>query len=57
MDIRYDVPIEVTRKQYDILRVECTGILAHRIDNEGKCWIKVWLMEYKDDVIQIIKEN
>ena len=55
--IRYDVPFEVTKKQYDALRNECRGVLCHRVDNEGKYWIKVWLMNDVADVKQVLKEN
>lgn len=55
--IQYDKPIEVTKKQYDKLLVKCAGIVAHRIDNEGKYWIKVWFMQYKDMVQKILNET
>lgn len=53
MEIKYDVPIEVTEKQYNILVRDCCGIIAHR-KSDGKFYIKVWVMKYKKLVQQII---
>lgn len=33
-------PIEVTKKQYDILRINMAGWIFHRIDDEGRFWVK-----------------
>lgn len=54
MEIKYDIPIEVTKDQYRILMRECCGIVAGREEN-GKYYIKVWLMEYANYVRRIIE--
>lgn len=50
MGIKYDVPIEVTKKQYDKLIKTFAGIIAHRKDKDGKYWIKLWNMKYKNEL-------
>lgn len=54
--IEYDKPIEVTKKQYSILMVKLSGVVAGREEN-GKYFVKVWLMGYKHIVEKIIKNN
>jgi hypothetical protein len=46
MKIQYDIPIRVTRDQYNYLTKNYSGILAGRIDEKGQHWIKVWYMAY-----------
>lgn len=53
MVIKYDTPIEVTEKQYRNLMEECDGVVAGRIEN-GKYYIKVWLMKYVDQVNRML---
>ncbi len=43
--IKYDTPIEVTKSQYNTLMNKFAGIVAGR-EEEGKYYIKVWLMKY-----------
>ena len=45
MAIVYDTPIEVSFEQYNYLRVEYRGCIAHR-EEAGRYWIKVWDMKY-----------
>jgi hypothetical protein len=56
MEIKYDMPIEVTRNQYAYLTNPdngLTGTFAHRYDSElKKFYIKVWMLKY----IPLIKE-
>lgn len=52
MTIRYDQQIEVTQKQYNDLRNECTGICAFR-EEEGKFFIKVLMMSYANLVRKV----
>lgn len=48
-EILYDTPIEVTREQYRRITDGRFGmIVAHRRDAEGRCWIKLWVMQYKE---------
>lgn len=47
MEIKYDVPIEVTSRKYvEIMRM-FSGCVAGRTEN-GKYYIKVWFMKYAD---------
>jgi hypothetical protein len=48
--IEYDKPIEVTEKQYRYMIEEFKGIIAHRIDEQNKYWIKVWYMKYAKQI-------
>lgn len=40
MELTYNVPLEVNENQYNWVRANCKGLLAHRKDKEGKFWIK-----------------
>ena len=51
--LKYNEPLEVTKKQYDVLIVECAGIIAHKII-DGKYFIKLWMPKYKKLVIDIL---
>lgn len=55
-NLKYDTQIEVTKPQYDVLKVAMAGIIAHREDN-GKYYIKVWYPSHSDEINQIIKTN
>ena len=52
VDIKYDEPIEVTPIQYQWLRRNYAGVVAHRVDDSGKCYIKLWVMSYKAKLIK-----
>lgn len=41
-NLQYDVPIEVTQKQYLVAIKYCEGLVCHKIEN-GKYYIKPWL--------------
>ena len=50
MELKYNVPYEVTRTQYNMVIREYSGVCAHRIAN-GKYWIKMLL--YTNYVYQL----
>lgn len=52
MDIKIDTPIEVTETQYKNLMYKCSGMVAGREEN-GKFYIKVWMMRYVDFIKQV----
>ena len=52
--LKYNNPIEVTKNQYNIIMRDFKGICAGQIAN-GKYFIKIWLMEYKQEIQSIIK--
>lgn len=54
MDLKYDTPIEVTENQYRRIMSELKGVCAGRIEN-GKHYIKLWLMAWKSNVIWILE--
>ena len=55
MELKYDVPVEVTSTQYKKLMVDCAGIVFGREDAETKkFYIKLALPAYKEHVKQII---
>ena len=56
MNINYNVPIEVTEKQYNVLIKEMAGVIAHR-QEDGKFYITCWLMSYAKHVKRIIERN
>lgn len=53
MEIRYNVPIEVTQRQYSICMSALSGIVAGRVE-DGKYYIKVFLMKYKKEVQKVL---
>jgi hypothetical protein len=53
MEIRYNVPIEVTQRQYNICMNNLSGIVAGRVD-DGKYYIKIFLMKYKKEVQRVL---
>ena len=50
LDIRYDVPIEVTKKQYRRIVTRFGQLVAHRVDRKGRYFIKLWTMDYKEEL-------
>ena len=50
MEIKYDTPIEVTLAQYRRVTVKFSQLIAHRKDKKGRYWIKLWAMEFKDEL-------
>ena len=53
-EIKYDTPIEVTKSQYHKLMTDCAGVVAG-LEENGKYFIKVWLMKYKSHIQRILK--
>lgn len=46
-EIKYDIPFEVTKKQFDNIIKNCGDIVVGRYDDEEqKYYIKVWRMSY-----------
>lgn len=54
MIIEYNKPIEVTQKQYARIMTELKGVCAGKIEN-GKYYIKVWIMNWKLNVLWILE--
>jgi len=54
MSIQYDTPIEVTKDQYNTLMHKFSGVVAGR-EEEGKYYIKVWLMQYAGLVAKVLE--
>lgn len=55
-DLKYDASVEVSKEQYLMAKVKYAGIIAHRKEN-GKYYIKLWFMQYKDKLIKDLNEN
>lgn len=49
VNLRYDIPVEVTRAQYRRLTRVFPGAIAHRREPD-KYYIKLWSMNYKEQV-------
>lgn len=56
MQIKYNTPIEVNQRQYNICMNRHHGICAGRTDGE-KYFIKVLFMRYKKEVARDLKNN
>lgn len=54
--IKYDTPIEVSEKEYGVLMNAFREIIAGRKDENGKYYIKLWLMRYKNHLAQAIEK-
>jgi hypothetical protein len=55
MDIKYDTPVEVTKKQHEYLRLNYPMIIAHsKVD--GKFYIKLWNMNFKKEIESYLKK-
>ena len=49
-----DQEIEVTKDQYNSLRKNFSGIIAHR-HKDDKYYIKIWYSKYEQLILQSIK--
>lgn len=56
MEIKYNTPIQVNQKQYNICMLTHHGICAGRTKN-GKYFIKVLFMKYVKDVEKDLISN
>jgi hypothetical protein len=56
LEIKPDVPIEVTKDQYKAIKENLSGAVAFRED-KGKFYIKVWSMECANLVKFLIVKN
>ena len=54
MEIKYNTPIEVNQKQYNVCMSRHSGICAGRTEN-GKYFIKVLFMKYAKEVARDLK--
>lgn len=54
MEIQYNKPIEVSQKQYGRIMTELKGVCAGKVEN-GKYYIKVWIMSWKSNVQWILE--
>ena len=54
MKIEYNKPIEVTQRQYGRIMTELKGVCAVKVEN-GKYYIKVWIMSWKKNVQWILE--
>lgn len=52
MEIKYDTPIEVTEKQCKRIRKKFGMLIAWRKDEEGVYWVKLWHMEFRDELVK-----
>ncbi len=56
MKLEYDIPEEVTEKQFRAVMANCGGLLCGKQEN-GKFLIKLWLTKYRSYVLNIIDKN
>ncbi len=57
MTIKANVPFEVSMAQYLRIKEETQGYCAHRIDENGKCWVKVIASGMAKDIKRILAET
>ncbi len=56
MKLEYDIPEEVTEKQFRAVMAKCSGIVCGK-QEDGKFLIKLWWTKYRPYVQQIIEAN
>lgn len=56
-DIKYNEPIRVSRKLYNILIVKYAQQIAHRKDKNGRYWVKLWVMKYREELFKDLTAN
>jgi len=56
LQIEYNTPIEVSESEYKVLMNKFAGIIAGQKNGEGKHFIKLWLMQYKKQLIKSINK-
>ncbi len=56
MKLEYDIPEEVTEKQFRALIPRCGGIICGRKEGD-KYFIKLWLTKYREHIKKIINAN
>jgi hypothetical protein len=54
-EIEYDTPILVTKEQCLRIRKRFGQLIAWRRDYDGTYWVKLWAMEYKDELAKELK--
>jgi len=57
MKLKYNKPIEVTKKQKEHLTIKFAGVVAHRTDENGKHWIKCLWTKYIKQVELFLNLN
>ena len=45
MDLKYNTPIQVNKRQYEWVKKYLKGLFAHRMDENGNYWIKPFLFQ------------
>ena len=55
--LKYDVPIEVSEKAFSIIMNQFSGTCTGRKNENGKYFIKPWLMSYRKDIKETIANN
>jgi hypothetical protein len=48
IELKYNTPVEVSKEQYQSITNRYRMIVAHRKDDQGRYWIKLWAMEYRE---------
>lgn len=55
IEIKYDTPFEVNKKQYDQIMQLCGGAMCGRVEDD-KYFIKVWIMSFVPAVKRQLKK-
>lgn len=56
-EIRVDEPVEVSRSEYNFITARLTGLVFHRTDDEGRCWVKAVNRRACDYLMQVFKQS
>lgn len=53
---KYDMPFEVTQRQYSAVMREYAGCVAGR-EHDGRFYLKIWIMQYARAIRSLISET
>ena len=56
MKLEYDIPEEVTERQYNALMSRCAWIVAGQV-LDGKYFIKLWVTKHREYIKKVIYAN
>ncbi len=57
LEIKVDEPVEVSRSEYNFIITRLSGLVFHRTDDEGRCWVKAVNKRACDYLMKIFEQS
>ena len=57
IELKYDQPIEVSETAFNIIMNQLSGTCCGRKEDNGKYYIKPWMMGYINEIKNVIAQN